>query len=331
MLERMNKSLISALVLFLILGFSVISFAFEMPEPPDGFPENRIVLVTPTAPGGSYDLLARGIAKFAPKYMGVDFVVNNMPGASMTIGAEYIANARPDGYTLGVSACTPWIWVSLELGTDFCTIEDIEYIAIASETARCWTMNPDLDFDNLAEVFEYAKENPGRLSLGTASMTTNVEATLLMQEGYRFSLIPYGSGGEAAADNAGGHIDLNSGTYAASSALVEAGMLTLLAYDGPKGTGAHEDWMPHIDDYPEIAEIIGVIPNTRTAVQAPKGVPEDRLEFIEAALLKTFQSEEFQEYAVSVGLNPVAIGRAEYTEGMHSLYNKAQDMLDELF
>lgn len=330
MLKNIKKISIVLLAILVVFGFTFTANAVELPDRPDDFPEDEIMLVTPTAPGGSYDLLARGIARFAPEYAGVDFVVNNMPGANMGIGAEYIVNAEPDGYTLGVSADTPWIWANLEYNFDFDATEDVDYIAVASETARAWTIYPGLDFDNLGEVMEYAKENPNELSIATASTTTNVEAQLLREAGYKFNLIPYGSAGEAVADVAGGHVDLGSNTFTGSWALIESGDIDLLAYDGDKEGYSYDEDMPHIDDYPEIAEIIAPVPNTRTAVQAPVGVPEDRIEFIEAVMLKTFQSEEFQEYAVDVGLNPAPIGREEYTESMIELYRLAEELLADI-
>lgn len=326
-MKTKGKSILVLFIVFLF-AFSTTMVMADLPPKPDDFPTREITIIVPTAPGGSFDLLARGVAMVAADLFGVPMVVRNMPGAGTTLGAEALVNSPADGYTLSSSSDTAWVYAPLTTGVDFCSIEDVEYVVAASESASAITMDPRLPFNDFNEIMAYAKENPGELTIATASLTSNMQMALLAEQGYELTVIPFDGGAPAAAAAAGGHTSLYTGTYAATKSLVDAGEAKLVLF---RPDAQAEDWMPRVGLYPEFEEIMRPVGTVLTAIQAPKGIPQDRLDYIEAVLLKALQDERFIEYAIRVGFSPIAMGREEYTAIMHERYLTAKDLVERVF
>ena len=163
------------------------------------YPDKPIHIVVPYTPGGTVDLLARALAPYLTKAWGQQIVVENRPGAGGSVGAEYVANATGDGYTLLLSTNSP-------LTTNLAVFKTIKYdplkdfvpIILAGENSLVLAVNPKLPVKSVADLIALAKKEPGQLiaassgngatshmSLGEFEKMTGVKITHVPYQGRR--------------------------------------------------------------------------------------------------------------------------------------------------
>lgn len=293
----------------------------------DGFPEKEIKAVVAFDPGGGHDSQARAVSSVASEHFGVPVVVENRPGASGTIGTEYVMNSEPDGYTIQSSTSAPWIYTPLTNETGY-TFEDAEVIGTTGTMVAGIAINSDLPFETIQELFEYVKENPGELKYASGGSAFEALNYIFKDNGYDFSLIPYPGGSPAAVAAAQGEADVVVGSVSGILPFHEDGTLEILLTI-PKTDEPFIEGVPVIGEDPEIAEIFDVWPGVGTqglSFYAPKGIPEDRLDFLEDALYNVSQDEGFQTMMRNLGLEPGWIDRKESQRQLDEIYETVQSM-----
>ncbi len=185
------------------------SLAPASAESADAFPSKPITLIVPFQAGVTADLLFRGIAESASKYLGQPVVVDNKPGGSATLGpATMASNAKPDGYTIGQIAIPVFRVPHLQKVT-FDPVKDFTYIIQLGGYTLGAAVKADGPFKKWSDVIEFAKANPGKFTYATIGpATTNSIAMELMarQSGVQFTHIPTKGGGESIANVLGGHV-----------------------------------------------------------------------------------------------------------------------------
>ncbi len=188
----------------------VLALALALPSPaPAAFPERDITLVVPWAAGGGTDTLARTLAKNAKKYFGVNMNVVNRVGGTGVVGMNSVATSRPDGYTVGV--ITFHLSAYRLMGLSELSYRDFDLIALLNRSPAGLSVKADSQFKTLKDLMEYAKANPGVVTLGHAGpgQAWHLAAASLSQKyNVKFTYVPFDGAAPTRTALVGGHISV---------------------------------------------------------------------------------------------------------------------------
>ena len=238
------------------------------------YPSKPIRIIVPYPAGGTSDILARSIGQKLSESLGQPVVVENKPGANGNVGAEFVARAAPDGYTLlladiGALAISPSVYPKLP----FDPAKDFAPVTMVAYSPHILVVHPSIPAASVKELIALAKSKPGKLNfaisgVGGAPHLAGVDFAL--RTGIDWAYIPYKGGAQAIADVAGGQADVTLNGMLATYPLVQGGKLKLLAVSSAKRMSA-------IPDVPTIAEsgIPGFETGSWQGVVAPAGTPRD--------------------------------------------------------
>ena len=284
-----NKK-IFLLGLILLISMSTVLSACGSSGSAKNYPSKPITLIVPFAAGGGTDAVARAIAAAASKNLGgASIGIVNKTGGSGAVGMTEGANAKADGYTL--TMVTEGIVVLPHLGNVSFTHNDFKPIALINFDPSAVTVRADSPFNTLEELLEYAKQNPGKLQVGTSATNTIWDLALSSLEkatGLKFTHVPYEAGAAPAIkDLLGGHIDAITVSPGEVSAQVKAGELKTLAVM----SGERQEIMP---DVPTLKELgIDLEVGAYRGITVPKNTPDEIVKKLEEAFLKGAEDEEF--------------------------------------
>ena len=238
------------------------------------YPTRPVSVVVPFPPGGSSDITARLIAAKLQESLGQSFVIENKPGANGSLGANFVKNAKPDGYTLFVGSIGVFsINEVLYKNLGYETRRDFDLLSVAVRTPNALVTRANFPAGNMKEFVDYLKKNPGKVSFassGTGSSDHLTAALFWQKTGTSGIHVPYKGGSAAHADLIGGNVDVSFQNLGSITQHVKAGKMKLLAV-----TGATRD--PAAPDTPTLAEagVPGVEVYSWQAMVAPKGLPQD--------------------------------------------------------
>ena len=216
------------------------------------YPSRPVKIIVPFPAGGTADVMPRVIGEWLSRKWGQPVVVENRTGAAGNIGAEAVAKAEPDGYTL-LSAPPPPLVINQnlypKLGFD---PSEFVPIVIMGRVPNALVVNPKLPLNSVAEVIAYAKANPGKLTSATQGNGTTSHLTselFQMMADVKFQHVPYRGSAPALTDLVAGSVDLMFDNLGVSLPLVKGGQLKLLGVATPKR-------MASLPDVPTIAETL---------------------------------------------------------------------------
>ncbi len=194
----------------LLLAACGLSLAFGSAQA-QTFPDKPIRIISPYSAGGLGDTLPRVVANAMTESLGVNVVVENMPGASMVIGTDYVARSKPDGYTiLFASSTSMGINVAINKQLRYDPVRDFAPLAIAFSTPLYLVVNPKLPVQNVQDLIALAKKHPGKLTFasgGEASSNHLAAEMFKALAGVDVVHVPYKGTGPALIDVIGGHVD----------------------------------------------------------------------------------------------------------------------------
>jgi tripartite-type tricarboxylate transporter receptor subunit TctC len=253
---------------------AVMAFIMTWPAPAvraeDAFPSRVVKLVVPAAGGSTTDTIARLIADRLARTWSQPVVVENIAGGAMNIGAEHVAKATPDGYTLMVCPPAP---VSIQhllyndLGYD---PRKFTAVALLAKIPNALVVRNDLPAKDVKELIAYAKTNPGKLIFGSqgAGSTAHLSASQLeVLAGIKMVHVPYRGALPALNDVIAGHIDMFFDTLTTSVPQWRAGKVRILAVASAERTAS-------VPELPTLAESVpGFRSITWFALVAPPGTP----------------------------------------------------------
>ena len=257
------------LALFLALFLAALATAAGRAQ--DGYPTRVVKIVLPVAPGSTTDILARLVADQLSQKWGKPVIIENMPGAAMNIGSEYVARAEPDGYTLLLCPPSP-------LAIQQLLYHDLKYdptkfvpIALLAKIANVLAVRPDFPAKSVQELIAYGKANPGKLtfaSQGVGSTAHLSGSELEVLGGIKMVHVPYHGAQPALTDVMSGNVDMFFDTLTTSVPLYRAGKLKLLGV-------ASAERSKDVPEIPTVAE--QGIPDFRSitwfAIAGPPGLP----------------------------------------------------------
>ena len=230
---------------------TLLAFAVVGPAAAQAYPDKPIRLVVGFAPGGFTDVLARVIGQKLTERMGQSVIVDNKPGAAGTLGADIVAKARPDGYTLllahsNSNSVAPGLYPKLP----YDVVRDFTPIIRVATTPLLLTVNPSVAARDVKSFVALAKSNPGGLrfaSSGGGSAQHLAAARFQLATGTQMTHIPYKGSGQAIVDLLSGQVELNFESPPNVLTHAKAGKLRILAITSNKRS-------PLLPDVPTLAE-----------------------------------------------------------------------------
>src|SRR5262245_7474416 len=239
----------------------------------DAWPSRQIRMVVPLPAGASVDVVGRLVAARLGERLGQTIVIENRAGASGAIGADAVAKAAPDGYTLGMATTTTHVTnaiVNSKLSYD--PVKDFTAIAMIGVVPYALSVSPKLPVNDVRELIALAKSKPGQLnysSVGLGSVAHLATELLANMTGIKLNHVPYRAASQAVIDLAEGRIDITFGTLGSSLPLIKDGKIKLLAVS----TTRRASQVPAI---PTIAEagVPGFETSLWFALVAPPDLPQ---------------------------------------------------------
>ena len=285
----------------------------HVPSFAQAFPSRPVTLVVPFPPGGGTDTGGRIIAEQLGKRWGQTVVVENKGGAAGQIGADLVAKAKPDGYTLllgniGTQAINPSLYRKLPYDPDTAFTP----ISLIAELPLAMMVNPTVPAKTAAEFIALAKSQPGELTYSSAGAggAPHLAAEMFKDRTGTFILhVPYRGGGPAISDLIAGHVQLSFLTVLEASGHVKAGKLRALAVTGDKR-------VPALPDVPTLAETVlpGFNAISWLGLLAPAGTPPDIVEKIASDVRAVLADEAVKARLVSLGGVPHATSPQEFAK-----------------
>lgn len=248
----MSASIVSRIIVCAALAGATGVYAAQSAStsPGQAYPSRPVRMLIPFTPGGGADITGRIIGRALGERMGVQFVIDNRPGASTMIATDIVAKATPDGYTLLMSTGTHTINPSIFLKRPFDEVRDFTMIALVSKAPNMIAINPKHPVKSIPDLVAYARANPGKVDYGTGGHGTHQHMAMEYFRaiaGIQLTHISYKGGVPAINDAIGGSIAMAVVSVPGLSPFVKAGRLRGLAVTSAKRASA----MP---DIPTIAE-----------------------------------------------------------------------------
>ena len=267
------------------------------------WPSKPINLIVPFPAGGTTDVLARALAEKLTQSLGQTVIVESKPGAGATLGADYVAKAKPDGYTLLVGAVHHTIASSVykKLPYDFQT--DLAPITTIAMVPNVLVVNASTPVKNVTELVALLKAKPGTYNYGSNGNGTAqhlIGTQFQNMTGTDITHIPYKGSGPLVTDLIGSQVTMSFDTVTPVLQHIKAGKLRPLAVTTGKRSSALPD-VPTLDE----AGLKGFNIGTWFGVLAPAATPRDILVRLNTEMVKVIQSPEFRKRMDEIGAEPI--------------------------
>lgn len=281
-----------------LIGTAYESAFAGAPFPQKGKP---ITIIVPNAPGGTNDITARLMAPVLEKELGTPVVVVNKPGAGTQAGITEGALAKPDGYTLTMTALPGTLTVYMDPDRQAVPqIREMQPVALHNLDVGAVVVNAQSPNRTLKELVDAAKAKPGELKAATDGlMSSDHMATLYFQRktGTKFRLVHFDGGGPATTALAGGHVDVRIGKVGSVYAMMAAGKVRVIGVMDKQ----RSKYCPDVKTLEEEGYKDYTWYNV-TGVAAPKGTPRAIVDILSNAIKKTVGTDEAQKRLTGVAL-----------------------------
>jgi len=285
------------------IALSLLCFALFAVSASAQYPTKPIRMVVAFPPGGSTDLAARALGDKLAAALGQPVIVENKPGASGNIGADFVAKSAPDGYTLLMAATSfatsPAFFP--KLGWD--PVKDFAPVSLVATVPIIVVVNPSVPAQNPQELIAYSKANPGKLNMaspGAATLTRLAGEMFKQAAGLDWVTVHYKGGPPAVQDMLAGNAHVMFANISDVISQVKAGRLRALAVTTAKRSAV-------APELPTLGE--GALPGfavaTWQAVVAPAGTPREVVRRLNAEIVKAMAQAEMKERFLSFGTDAV--------------------------
>jgi tripartite-type tricarboxylate transporter receptor subunit TctC len=266
------------------------------------YPAKPITVIVPQAAGGANDTIARVVAQKLSEQLGQSVVIENRVGAGGNVGTAAAAKARPDGYTVMITAdsaqvINPFLYQS----TGFDPVKDFEPVAPLARAGYVLVAHPSFPANNVSELVALAKAAPGKYTIASAGNgTLNHLIGEMLQKAADIKLVhvPYRGAAAAATDVVGGQVPLSVQSMPSSIGFIRAGKLKVLGV-------VNERRLPALPDAPTIGETIkGFGATPWYGMFAPAGTPKEIVRLLQDEVAKALDSAEARDKLAVVGCEP---------------------------
>jgi len=264
------------------------------------YPDKPISLVVPFPAGSGTDAVGRIFAAELGEILGQQVVVENKPGANATIAANYVARAKPDGYTLFVTTNTSHSAAPfLMKNVPYDPVKDFTPIARGGNLPFILVVNPKRPYRSVQELIDYARKNPGRVTYATGNSTGIVAGgTLARRAGIDILHVPYKGTPQALTDLVGGQVDFMFTDLASGLPFVQSGQLRALAVS----TAERSTIVPDLPSMRE-AGVADFDLNSWNGYFGPAGLPPDVVAKLNAAINKIVADPEVRKRLAGLGFD----------------------------
>jgi tripartite-type tricarboxylate transporter receptor subunit TctC len=284
------------------------------------YPEKTVVMIAPFPAGGSVDLVARAIAQHMSDAWKQPVIVSNRPGASVNIGAEAVARAAPDGYTLliGTTALAGSPAMYPKLSYDL--MRDLAPVTLVVTMMNVLVVHPSIPASSVKDLLALAKTKPGTLTSASAGVGSSNHLALVlfnMMSGANISHIPYKGAAPAVADVMGGHVAMTFVPIAAALPAVRSGKLRALGVTARKRSVELPN-VPTIDE----AGVPGYEAAGWNALLVPRATPRDIVLKVNAAVAESLRAPRVREMLLTSGADAAPTSPEELTRFLQSEMTK---------
>jgi tripartite-type tricarboxylate transporter receptor subunit TctC len=291
------KRIVFPLVLFLS-GLLILQPGSAMAEK---FPSKDITLICPWSAGGGTDTVARALAKNAKKYLGVNVNVVNKTGGGGVVGQTAVAQARKDGYTVGLLA-DPNHSYMLQGKTKFGFYQGLDPLCMVNwSMTACSVRSDDKRFPDFKTFVEAAKANPGQLTCaisGPGGPWHLTMAVFAKKNELEFTWVPFGGAAKSRTAMIGGHTDFTVTGIDEMLPFYQSKQANIIAYFGPE---RH----PAFSDVPTATELgFPLVSGTFRLITLPEGAPAEKKEVLLKGFEGCFNDPEFKALMDKLGLVP---------------------------
>ena len=290
-----------------------------------GYPSRPIRLLSPFAPGGGTDILARLLGPQVSEALGQPVVVENRPGGGGTVGAAITVRADPDGYTLIVVSGSYGANAALH-NLPYDSVTDIQPIILIGTTGLLVSMHPSVPIKTIKELVAYARANPGKLNFGSAGSggLGHLAGELFkLHTNVRFTHVPYKGSGPVMTALLSGEVDSSFSSLVPSIPHVKAGRLRAIALTTPKRSRA-------LPEVPTIGETVAGYDVTHWyGIWGPKGLPREIVTRWNQEVARVLRTDAMQKWLVQEGLEPAGGPPEEFLERIRSDVEKWKKVVKE--
>ena len=291
----------------LLLGLSVVVPA-DVARAQADFPSRPIKMIVPFPAGGGIDVTARIAAQKMSEVLGQQVIIQNQGGGGGAIGADAVAKAEPDGYTLLYHSTTGIVHFAVSEKLPYDWFKDFAPVAIATRFAPVMVVSPTLPVKNLQEFIALLKANPGKYSFASSGAGTAVHLAVEMfrdKAGVDMVHVPYRGTAAAMPDILTGRVAMMVDGVPVQTKNILAGTVRAVAV-------TTEARSPAIPDVPTMKESgLDYIVPFWTAIYAPARTPKPAVEKLAAAIAEAMASDEVSKRLAEVGTEAVGSSPAE--------------------
>jgi tripartite-type tricarboxylate transporter receptor subunit TctC len=298
-----RRHLIPALAAAVTMATALATTLTSTSAMAQAWPSKPISLIVPFPAGGTTDVLARALAEKLQQHLSQPVIVESKPGAGATLGADFVAKAKPDGYTLLVGAVHHTIASSVYKKLPYDFQRDLAPITTIALVPNVLVVNAATPAKNVAELVALLKSQPGKHNYGSNGNGTAqhlIGTQFENMTGTDFSHIPYKGSAPLATDLLGGQITMSFDTVTPVLPHIKAGKLRPLAVTTAKRSSALPD-VPTLEE----AGLKGFNIGTWFGVLAPAATPKDILARLNTEMVKIIQSPEFRKRMSEIGAEPI--------------------------
>ncbi len=296
----------SRLTLFALIALGTISATVAQE-----FPSRPVRMVIPIGPGSSMDITGRVVAQKMNESWNQPVVVDNRPGAGGNIGADVVAKAQPNGYTVLFCSSSLAIARSAYRKLPYDPLRDLEPVTQVSSRGNVLVVHPSLPVDSVKALIALARSKPGQLAFGSGggngSSDHLVGELFNLLAGVNITHVPYKSGPQAQNDLVGGQIQVYFGGIPVNLPMIKAGKVKPLGVSLARRS-------PLLPDVPTVAEagVPGYEVNVWYGLFAPRGTPQRVVARMAADVSRQLKSPEMQERFAGLGVDAAGTTPAEF-------------------
>jgi len=274
----------------------------------ENYPDDSIKIIVPWDAGGDTDAVYRILAENLSEVLDQEVIIENIAGGSGVVGSQEALNENNDGYTL--LAIHESLSMSELTGQADFGVNDFEPVALMTSTYKAVATNKDSSWDDMEDLVEDAKENPGEITFSASigSISQLEPAMLQTASDIEFNIVGFDGTAERMKAIVGGDVDLGTVSVTAGKEYLEDDRMKLLGFGG-------EERNDQIPDVPTLKEQgIDIVSATNRGLAFPKDTPDEIVEKMSDALQEVSESEDFQEKIEDMGSEVNFIGDDEYTD-----------------
>ena len=308
-----------ALLMHILSATALVAFSGTLAAQQNAanYPTKPIRWITPYPPGGSTTTLSRLVGDKLAESFGKNVIIDNRPGGNTLIGADAVAKAAPDGYTLLLGGHTQVI-LSLLTKPPFNVFKDFAPVTIIANTNYILVINPSTPVNTLQEFIAYAKARPGQLNV--ASVASGSSQHLMgelfnMLTGVRMQHIPYKGGQQGIIDLMGGSVQASFSNAINVIQHIQNGKLKGMAITGDKRTVA----LPQLPTYAE-AGLPGYDPKNWQGVMTTAGTPPAIVNKLSVEIGKILAMPDIRDKLIVSGMEPFHSGPEKMAAAMKADY-----------